>query len=84
MALLQRRETCTGLTEIKIPVLILVGREDKITPIAAARLMNEKIKHAILIVIDQAAHLSNLENASDFNYQLKQFAYPFSKKSHFS
>jgi 3-oxoadipate enol-lactonase len=81
MALAQRRETCTRLTEIKIPVLIIVGREDKITPVATAKLMNEKIKHSILIIIEHAGHLANLENPSDFNYQLKQFVYPFSKKT---
>jgi 3-oxoadipate enol-lactonase len=84
LALSQRRETCSRLAEIKIPTLIVVGREDKITPVAAARLMNEKIKHSIMIVIDHAGHLTNLENPSDFNYQLKQFVYPFAKKSHFS
>jgi 3-oxoadipate enol-lactonase len=81
MALAQRRETCTRLTEIKIPVLILVGREDKITPIAAAKLMDEKIKHSTLIIVEHAGHLTNLENPSDFNYQLKQFVYSFSKKT---
>jgi 3-oxoadipate enol-lactonase len=84
MALSQRTETCTRLAEIKIPVLIMVGREDKITPIATAKLMNEKIRHSIMIVIDHAGHLPNLENPSDFNYQLKQFLYPFAKKSHFA
>ena len=84
LALSQRRETCSRLAEIKIPTLILVGREDKITPLAAARIMNEKIKHSIMIVIDHAGHLTNLENPPDFNYQLKQFVYPFSKKSHFA
>lgn len=83
-ALSQRNETCTRLAEIKIPTLILVGREDKITPIAAAKFMNEKIRHSILIVIDHAGHMANLENPSDFNYQLKQFVYPFAKKNHFS
>lgn len=83
-ALASRKETCTSLSKIKIPTLIIVGREDKITSISAARFMNEKIKHSIMVVIDSAGHLTNLENPSDFNYQLKQFTYPFSKKSHFS
>jgi 3-oxoadipate enol-lactonase len=84
LALLERRETCTRLTEIKIPVLILVGREDKITPLASAKIINEKIKHSTMIVIDDAGHLTNLENPSDFNYQLKQFLQPFSGKTYIS
>jgi 3-oxoadipate enol-lactonase len=80
-ALAQRNETCSRLPEITIPVLILVGREDKITPIAAATLMHEKIKHSILTVIEHAGHVTNLENPTDFNHHLKQFVLPFSKKS---
>lgn len=83
-ALSKRCETCSRLSDIKIPTLILVGREDKITPIAAAKFMNEKIRHSRMIVINHAGHLPNLENPSDFNYQLKQFVYPFAKKTQFS
>jgi 3-oxoadipate enol-lactonase len=79
-ALSQRKETCTRLTEIKIPVLILVGREDKITPPAVAKLLQEKIEHSTMVIIEHAGHLTNLENPSDFNYHLKQFVHPFSKK----
>jgi 3-oxoadipate enol-lactonase len=84
LALSQRRETCSRLSEIKIPTLILVGREDKITPISAARLMHDSIKHSVMVVIEHAGHVTNLENPSDFNYQLKQFVYPFAEKSRVS
>lgn len=83
-ALAARKETCTSLNKINVPVLIIVGREDKITPIAAARFMNEKIKHSIIMIVDHAGHLTNLENPSDFNDQLKKFVYPFSEKDHFA
>ena len=83
-ALASRKEKCSTLSDIRVPVLIIVGREDKITPVVAARLLNDKIKHSRIIVLDNAAHLTNLENPEDFNYQLKQFVYPFTKKSHFS
>jgi pimeloyl-ACP methyl ester carboxylesterase len=38
------KETVTYCPEIKVPVLIMVGNEDKITPPAAARFMHEKLK----------------------------------------
>jgi 3-oxoadipate enol-lactonase len=79
MALANREETCTTLSQIKIPVQIIVGREDKITPITSAQLMQERIKHSGLSIIEQAGHLTNLENPSDFNYELKKFISPFSK-----
>jgi len=73
VALSNRKETCSKLAEIKVPVLILVGEDDQITPPAAARLMQKKIKGSNLNVIEHAGHLSNIENPYDFNDQLKTF-----------
>jgi pimeloyl-ACP methyl ester carboxylesterase len=68
-----RKETCSKLTEIKIPVLIMTGKEDKITPPSAAQFMHEKIKGSSLCIIEHAGHLSNLENPVEFNNQLQKF-----------
>ena len=73
IALSMRKETSSILTEIKVPVLILVGNEDKITPPAEAIVMNEKIKGSFLKVLEHAGHLSNMENSEEFNYQLRRF-----------
>lgn len=72
-ALAKRKETCTNLYKINIPVLILVGNEDKITPPDAARLMQKSIKGSIMKIIEHAGHLSNIENSFDFNGQLIKF-----------
>jgi 3-oxoadipate enol-lactonase len=73
LALAARQETCHSLSDIKVPVLILVGKEDKITPPAAARFMHENIKGSLLKIIDHAGHLSNLENPVEFNARLREF-----------
>ena len=83
-ALAERKETCTQLQEINIPVLIMVGKEDKITPIAAAQQMHEKILNSKLEIIQQAGHLSNLENPTAFNTHLVKFLELVGKKSFFS
>ena len=80
-ALAERKETCTQLPEINIPVLIMVGKEDKITPIAAAQQMHEKILNSKLEIIQQAGHLSNLENPTAFNTHLVKFLELVGKKS---
>ena len=80
-ALAERKETCSRLQEINIPVLIMVGKEDKITPIAAAQLMHEKILNSKLEIIQHAGHLSNLENPTAFNTHLVNFLEVASKKS---
>lgn len=72
-ALANRKETCSKLAEIKVPVLILVGKEDKITPPEAASAMHEEIANSTLQIITNAGHLSNLENPEEFNSQLKKF-----------
>ena len=73
LALSKRKETCTKLQEIKVPVLIVVGEKDKITPPEAAQLMHEKIVGSELSIIKHAGHLSNLENPEQFNELLKRF-----------
>jgi len=72
-AFYERKETCSKLSDIYVPVLIMVGEEDKITPLAAAQLMNEKIKESLLSKIEHAGHLSNIENPLEFNNQLEEF-----------
>jgi len=73
IALSLRKSTCNKLSEIKIPVLFIVGEEDKITPPKASELMHEKIKESTLHIIAGAGHLSNLENPDEFNEQLIKF-----------
>jgi len=72
-AMREREESCSRLQEIAVPVLVLVGEEDAITPPEAARLMQEKIEGCRLAVIAQAGHLSNMENPAAFNRELKSF-----------
>jgi len=72
-ALARRKETCTNLHKISIPVLILVGKEDQITPPDTARQMQKSIKGSILKIVEHAGHLSNIENNYDFNGHLSKF-----------
>jgi pimeloyl-ACP methyl ester carboxylesterase len=72
-ALTERKETCSKLHEIKVQVLIMVGKEDEITPPDVALMMHEKIKDSIIHIVDNAGHLSNMENSREFNNQLSGF-----------
>lgn len=72
-ALSVRKETCSKLSELAVPILILVGKEDKITPPSVARLMLDKTQHSTLVIIEHAAHLANIENPHEFNQQLVEF-----------
>ena len=72
-ALAGRKDMSAKLGEIKVPVLIMVGKKDIITPPEKSEFMHEKIEDSTLELIDYAGHLSNLENPEDFNRNLKKF-----------
>lgn len=72
-ALAERKETCTRLHKINVPALIMVGKEDEITPPDVALSMHKKIEGSTIHIIDHAGHLSNMENPVQFNEQLKSF-----------
>lgn len=72
-ALSTRKETCSKLQEIRIPVLIIVGHEDIVTPPEAAKFIHEQVKGSVLNILPDAGHLSNLENPEQFNNILKKF-----------
>jgi 3-oxoadipate enol-lactonase len=61
------------LKEIKIPTLVICGKEDPATPPAMAREIQENIPGAKLSLIAQAAHLANIEQPDAFNHALEGF-----------
>ncbi len=71
--LAERSETCSTLNEITIPTLIMCGREDEVTPLAQSEFMNASIKESTLRIIDNAGHVSNLEQPDEFNKHLLIF-----------
>lgn len=83
-ALAERKETCSGLSVIKVPVMILVGKEDKITPPSEAEFLHFNIKGSEMHVLPYAGHLANLENTHEFNEHLKKFIDKISKVSQLS
>lgn len=72
-ALATRNETCSALDKIAVPTLIICGREDEITPLEQSEFMNKHIKDSTLKVINNAGHLSNMEQPQDFNAELLEF-----------
>jgi 3-oxoadipate enol-lactonase len=83
-ALDNRREYCTALRDLKVPVMILMGSEDLITPVSAARNVQDNIKGAAMFVIEYAGHLANLENTHEYNEHLKRFVDHLCKTLHLS
>ena len=58
---------------IKIPTIAIVGEDDPGTPVAAHKVIAEKIAGTRLEVLKSAAHLSNMEQPEAFNKALTGF-----------
>jgi pimeloyl-ACP methyl ester carboxylesterase len=69
----ERRDSTYMLPSMDLPVLIIAGSEDKLTPVAEAEDLRNNIPRARLRVIESAGHLSNIENPDEFNKALAEF-----------
>jgi 3-oxoadipate enol-lactonase len=58
---------------IRVPTLIVVGDQDRVTPPELSRELAELIPNARMQVIAGAGHLGNLEKADEFNAIVEQF-----------
>jgi 3-oxoadipate enol-lactonase len=67
---MDQRET---IRVISTRTLVVVGEHDPGTPVSAAELIHERIASSKLMVIPDAAHFINVEQASVFNNILLEF-----------
>ena len=69
----QRRDQTSFLSRIVCPTLIIVGREDMITQLPESEVMHREIGGSRLVIIEDAGHVSNLEQPENFNRALTKF-----------
>lgn len=81
MAMAERPDSVSLLSQITCPTQIIVGELDQATPPSDSKLMAEQIPHARLAIIPHAAHLSNLEQPEAFNQIVGSFASDLGKSS---
>ena len=72
-AMAQRPDSTPLLSSIGVPTLIVVGEDDKATPVSSARTMQAAIRSSRLVIIPGAGHVSNLEQPERFNAALLEF-----------
>jgi 3-oxoadipate enol-lactonase len=68
-----RIDTTARLKEIDCPILVIVGKDDPGTPLAMSEAIHANAPGSILVVLDGAAHISNIEQAANFNRVLADF-----------
>jgi pimeloyl-ACP methyl ester carboxylesterase len=61
------------LQDLDIPILVIVGAHDTPYILAAADYMTEKIQSARKVIIEDAAHLPNMDHPQEFQSIVKDF-----------
>lgn len=72
-ALRERPDSAPLLARIRIPVLVIAGEDDEITPAAGMQEIAGAIPNAEFLVIPDAGHLTPLEQPRAFNAATKDF-----------
>ena len=72
-ALIERQDSRADLPGYHLPVRLICGREDKLTPLAFHEEMAELIPGADLTVIENCAHMSTMERPDEVNTALREW-----------
>ena len=60
-AAMDRPDNRALLTELRVPALVLCGREDQVTPLALSEEMANLLPEAELVIVESAGHMTTLE-----------------------
>ena len=61
------------LAKVEVPTQIIVGEDDRLTPPVISRRMAAALPEARLAVVEQAGHLTNLEQPERFDALVLEF-----------
>ncbi|HAX48529.1 MAG TPA: alpha/beta fold hydrolase [Ignavibacteria bacterium] len=80
LTLAARTDTTEGLDKFDIKMLIVAGKEDKLTPPEFSKIIYGKTRNSDLKLISNAGHLPNMENPEEFNAAILDFMKSYEKK----
>ncbi|MDA4129175.1 MAG: alpha/beta hydrolase [Thaumarchaeota archaeon] len=73
LALTEKSDDTDILEKIKVPTLVTTGSDDIHIPKTSSEILTQKISNSIHVVIDETAHVSNLESSIEYNDVLGNF-----------
>ncbi|MFZ1319983.1 MAG: alpha/beta hydrolase [Ignavibacteria bacterium] len=73
IAIATRTNLSYRIKEIDIPSLVIVGKDDVLTPVIKSFYLKEGIKNSAYHLIIDAGHLSNMEKPEEFNLAVNNF-----------
>ena len=65
-------DTMNMTSNIKIPIIIVTGKEDKLTPVKYSNYFKEKTTNSELFIIEDAGHMIMIEQPKLFNEIIKE------------
>ncbi len=66
-------DASVSVPNIRVPTLIIVGGEDKVTPVEEAQRLNEMIENSKLVVIENAGHMVLYEKPEELCEHILRF-----------
>lgn len=72
-AIMGRRDHSATLVTVRVPTLVLCGRQDALTPLADHRTLAAGIADARLVVIEDCGHLATIERPAEVNAALRRW-----------
>lgn len=76
-----RTDTTESLEKLELKMLILAGKEDRLTPPEFSKIIYGKTKNSDMKFIPNAGHLPNMENPEEFNAAILEFMKSYEKHS---
>jgi pimeloyl-ACP methyl ester carboxylesterase len=72
-AIMARPDSRPLLVDIKVPTIVISGRQDRTVPLARAEEMAADISHSQLVVLEQCGHMAPLEKPVEVAAALKKW-----------
>ena len=72
-AMLGRPDSLADLERVRVPTLVLCGRQDSVTPLADHEAMAARVPDATLAVIEDSGHLSTIEQPAAVTQVLRDW-----------
>jgi pimeloyl-ACP methyl ester carboxylesterase len=72
-AIIDRADSRHMLVDIDIPTVVIVGRQDQVTPLPRSQEMAADIANSRLVVLEECGHMSPLEKPADVNAALRRW-----------
>jgi len=73
LAMASRTDTTAFLARIRVPVLLIVGEKDGLTPVVEMQAMQQRIAGSRLEVVPNAGHMAPLENPGAVTQAIEDF-----------